>query len=342
MSWTEVATKQFTMPIDFGGIISYGISEEEAVLDGLRGRVAGKNYMGYFIVSITSVDNIGAPYILSANEITVTPLITFTAECIRLTPQRVIADVIMGDKNIGKRKVETNGATVGATSGATNGATVGATSGATSGSTNGVTKSAEVSVIYTDKGAEFQAGTTWPTVISSVSHSAYSSKIIVTGSVLTPTPPIFYTHDGSKAASSRFIVEKKVPASEASTVIFGKLRTLYELPNLPGSVLSGDAAFDDKETTVYTMAGPMGPIHQLSGGDSVGAATPNEIIASAKKVNMYDVYGAMIDARNAIVYIADEYAASEEGKKRVAPYLSYVKNEMLRIKRLMGASKADK
>ncbi len=329
MSWTEVATKQFTMPVDFGGIISYGISEEEAVLDGLRGRVAGKNYMGYFIVSITSVDNIGAPYILSANEITVTPLVTFTAECIRLTPQRVIADVIMGDKNIGKRKVETNSSTLTATNGVT----------------NGTTKPAEVSVIYTDKGAEFQAGTTWPTVISSVSHSAYSSKIIVTGSVLTPTPPIFYTHDGSKAASPRFIVEKKVPASEASTVIFGKLRTLYELTGLPGSILSGDAAFGEKEgerDIVYTMAGPMGPIHQLSEGDSVGAATPTEIIASAKKVNMYDVYGAMIDARNAVVYIADEYAASEEGKKRVAPYLSYVKNEMLRIKRLMGPGKADK
>jgi len=320
MSWIETTTKQFTMPIDFGGIISYGVNEHEVILDGLRTKVVGKNYMGYYIVKVVSIENIGAPYIHSANEIIVTPLITFTVDCIKLTPQRVIADVIMSTKNIGKKGLSSALAT--SVSSGTSGSSV--TSGG---------REAEISVIYTDKGAEFPVNTTWPTIISSVTHAAYSSKIIVTGSVLVPITPSFYSHDGSKAASQQFIIAPSSPMNEESTVIFNKLRVLYEIPNMPGAILSGTQAYDDD--VIYTSAGPMGPIHQLKVGDEFGGMSWSDIKAAAKKVNMYDVHGMTVDAKNAIIFVANEYASGAEGKARVSPYLSYVRNEILRIKRLM-------
>lgn len=300
MSWTEVTTKQFTMPIDFGGIISYGIAENDVVLDGLKTKVAGKNYMGFYIAKILSVDNIGIPYIHSANEIIVTPLITFTAECIRLTPQRIIADIVMGDKNIGKRMLNENGS--------------------------------EISVIYTDKGAEFQAGTIWPTVISSVTHSAYSSKIVVTGEVLVPKSPSFYSHDGSNAPSTRFMISPIQPSSDKVAGIYTKLRGIYEISGMPGAVLSGDPSFE--ENAIYTLAGPIGPIHKLNVGDEFGGMTWADIKAAASKVNMYDIHAMTVDAKNAVLYIAEQYDI-EDRKKLVGPYLMYVRNEMRRIKQTM-------
>lgn len=298
MSWTETTTERFMIPIDFPGVIAYGLNETDTIFETLREKVVGKNYMGFFIVRIVAIENIGAPYMHAPNELIVTPLVTFTADCLRLTPHRVIPDVIMGDKNLGRR----------------------------------IISSGEINVIYTDKGAGFPKDTIWPTVISSVSHHAYSSKIIVTGAILSPTSPVFFMHDGSAASHPNFGVARREPRGEASTTVFNKLRVLYEIPSIGGVVVNGFDHRADAEA-VYTSAGPMGPLYQLPVGAGVGSLTWADIKASVTHVNVYDIEGMMNDARNAIVSIAEEYTSGDEGKKRVAPYLSYVKNEMLRVKK---------
>ena len=300
MSWTETTTEQFTVPIDFPGVIAYGLNETDTIFETLREKVVGKNYMGFFIIRIISVENIGAPYMHAANELIVTPLVTFTANCLRLTPHRVISDVIMGDKNLGHR----------------------------------VISGGEINVIYTDKGADFPKDTIWPTIISSVSHHAYSSKIIVTGTILSPTSPVFFMHDGSHAPHPNFIITRREPRGEAASVVFNKLRVLYEIPSMGGSeVTSFDHHSKGADEAIYTSAGPMGPLYRLTVGAGVGGLTWKDIKDSVTHVNVYDVEGMMTDARNAIVSVAEDYTSNDEGKKRVAPYLSYVKNEMLRVKK---------
>jgi hypothetical protein len=302
-TWTETTSEQFTVPIDFPGIIAYGLNEEDTILETLREKVVGKNYMGFFIIRITSIENIGAPYMHAANELIVTPLVSFTADCVRLTPHRVIPDVMMGDKNLGRR----------------------------------VISGGEVNVIYTDKGADFPRDTVWPTLISSVSHHAYSSKIIVTGSILAPSSPSFFMHDSSVAPHPNFIIARREPRGKEAEVVFNKLRVLYEIPSLGGAeVTSFDHTAKGTDEAVYTSAGPMGPLYHLPVGSGVGGMTWKDIKDAVTHVNIYDIEGMMADARNAVVSVAEEYTSNDEGKKRVAPYLSYVKNEMLRVKKHMA------
>lgn len=307
MSWIETTTLPFTVPIDFHSVIQYGISEEETVRRALQDKIVGKNYMGYLITEIVEVTEIGTPYIHPANELIVTPPVSFTAKCLRLMPDRIIPGVIMQPKNLGRHDIPE-------------------------------LPRSEINIIYTDKGADFPVNTLWPTVVSSVSHPPHSTKIIVTGSILAPSSPIFFKHDGSKAASERFIIQRREPSSSRVAEVFGKLRRLYEIEGIVGAVVNGFDGNDD-EDTIYTTGGPIGPLYKLKVGSSIGELSWEDIKMSATHKNVYDVEGGFADATNAVIFVAEDYVADESEKKRTAPYLSYVRNEMMQIKKLLSAKK---
>jgi len=300
MSWSKGSTESFTVSLVFHDFLELANDPNAAIEKSLKKNYVGTNYQGKYIVSLVSVDNYQEPFINNVDAF-VTMIVQFTAQCIRLLPNRIIHDMLiqeyMPDSQYGVRSLGTNGS--------------------------------DINVIYDNEYNDIFTGAIFPTVIRKASHSPHARNITVMGDVLIPPPKmLFYKHDGSTSPNDRI---ERVTVSQAAEDMFNKIRVFYDFQELAAGnnlIVTGNFNHQQSANKIYTLRGPFGPIIEVENNTNIGTIAWKDIVADAALVNMYDIEINCIDASNAIKQLSEMYASDKETAKKIQPYLIFVKNKV--------------
>jgi hypothetical protein len=254
----------------------------------------GKNFHGKHLIKLVSVDGHQEPFI-NLNDAFVTMTVSFTAESVRLVPDKIIPDILVqkskkSDTHFGIKELGPG---------------------------------SYIRVVFNIGYNDVLNGAFFPTRLREITHNPHSRDITAIGEILVPyTNVTFYKHDGSTNATGTPV--KPLQINDETSAVYDKIKQFYLTPDLKDlqamSSFSSSAvsATSDK---IYVLQGPLGPIMEV---------TPNSTVAGVKWedmnpniVNMYDIENNAIDASNAIKVISGMYL-DPENKKKIQPYISFV------------------
>lgn len=290
MSWIQTSTESFTVPIDFYDLLSLAADTEAAISAMVNKHYIGKNFHGKHLVKLVSVDDHQEPFV-NFNDAFVTMTVSFTAEAIRLLPDKIIPDILVqkskkSDTHFGIKEIS---------------------------------QGSFIRVVFNIGYNDVFNGTIFPTKLNDITHSPHSRDITAVGEILLPyTRTTYYRHDSSTNSSNDDIISPKVISDEVA-VVFDKIKQLYITPELKtldaGKTIISSFSVSGPDD-IYTLQGPLGPIIKVS-------AIDDEALKEVKLVNMFDIEKKMIDASNAIKVISEMYI-DENYKKKVQPYIAFV------------------
>lgn len=306
MSWMITTVEAFTVPFDFDRLVELAAQTEEIVSDAIHKNYIGRNYLGKFLTKLVSIDHYGEPF-MNTFDATVTMTVSFTADCLKLIPGKIIYNPVI--QKIGY--------------GSTNNAYCGVVPLPIQGSS--------IKILYSDEYSDILVGSMFPTILSEVSHNPYSTDITIMGKVLLPDINVtFYKHDPSRTEPTMPLDVLDAPQGAKDN--FDKARALYDFEDPAGVTVMSKFSSNNNDS-IYMLRGPFGPILEIKPGTTVNGQDYESIKSSVTIVNMYDIETGTVDATNALLAMFRDALINPEDSGKIKPYLSLVRTKLRQRKR---------
>lgn len=299
MSWIQTSTESFTVPIDFYDLLGLSADTDGTISAMINKNYIGKNFHGKHLTKLVSVDGHHEPF-LNLTDAFVTMTVMFTAETIRLLPDKIIPDILVqkskkSDTHFGIKEIGPG---------------------------------SNIRVVYNIGYNDVLNGALFPTKLREITHNPHSRDITAIGEILVPFSGLkFYRHDESTESSDQTSIVKPLSIDGEAATTFDKIKQLYvssELKSDTGNLKTlSSFNHSDAKDKIYTLQGPLGPIMELKSNTNIGDMKWEDIVESANLVNMYDIEKNAIDANNAIKIISEMYL-DDEHKNKIKPYIALV------------------
>lgn len=292
----QKSTNQFSVALDFNEMLSYGLDPEGSVRREVMKGYIGKNFQGYHLVELVSINDIGKPMI-NTNVLNITVKVQFTANCIRLIENRIIRTPIVQSIN-DKRAII--------------------------GAMNLGEGESILYINYNCKMAEMFIGKYFPAIITELTYPLYTSRIIAKGDLLLAyNKPVFYRHDGSKGTN--FPVVKETPENNDAKQVYEKLAPIYTMRGVDKITgIRSTNNYDTGSETLFALFSPLGPIYHVE--KNVSILDYNNSYNSALITNMYEIEARTFDAHNCIVTLSNLYAVpGKVNEEKIKAYASVVR-----------------
>lgn len=284
-------TVQFQVALDFDEMLPFGLNSDESVKRSLLKGYIGKNFQGYFLRELISIDDIGKA-LINTNILNLTVRVKFTAKCIRLKPNRVIATPVV--KYINDKK-----------------AIVGSVS---------IDDDSVIYITYNCKMSEVLVGCYTPAIITEVTYPPYSNKIMAGGDILFPyNKPVYYRHDGS-ADSIDKVQKNNVSVSGADSVLQKLIGGVFAYRGM--SDIKGIKETNNYQTNkLYAVFSPAGPVYEVS--EEISNIDYEVAFNSALITNIHEIKDRANDVYNCLVTLSDLYAApGNVNESKIKPWVS--------------------
>lgn len=288
-SWFTTGTHTFDILMDFNKVIEYALDPVTAITKKMHTDYVGKNYKGYFIKELVSIDRVGVAKMRENYVNTFTVDFTFTAKTMVIEPETILYDPVtfkLGNtqENLyGKIPIDD-------------------------------TKGSSIIITYNKMYNKLYTNCIFPTVASAIQHRLHDKDIFVTGEILVPySEAPLYIHDGSSGPSITRKITKLAFKTPKSQIIFEKLMPAFKLKEL--SEMPTMNSLDSPKEVVYSLHSPLGPIVEYS-------KDIKEYKDRARYVNMHDIVLKMQDATNAIIHLSNIYDSDPEEAKKIKVYIT--------------------